>query len=100
MSEFEESHSLFCPEKRRFMNQFLRAIHEFNSIHAAQIEALLRGESDVSRFDDLLSRALDKKDDAKYAWITHVDKHDCEGLIFDAGNETRGPRLDAVAEHA
>ena len=68
----------FCEEKRRLVDAFLEAIHELNSLQSQQIQAVIDGDEDFSRFDVLLHIAQEKKDRAKYAWIYHVETHHCE----------------------
>ena len=68
----------FCEEKQRLREAFLAAIHELNAIQTEQIEAVIDGDSDFTRFDILLHLAQEKKELAKYAWIAHVEAHSCE----------------------
>ncbi len=68
----------FCDEKRRLVDAFLEAIHELNALQTQQIQAVIDGDSDFNRFDVLLHIAQEKKDRAKYAWISHVETHHCE----------------------
>ncbi len=68
----------FCEEKRRLVDAFLEAIHELNALQSQQIQAVIDGDEDFSRFDVLLHIAQEKKDRAKYAWISHVETHHCE----------------------
>jgi hypothetical protein len=68
----------FCDEKRQLVDAFLEAIHELNALQTQQIQAVINGDSDFSRFDVLLHIAQQKKDRAKYAWISHVETHHCE----------------------
>ena len=68
----------FCCEKHRLRGEFLRAIHDYNDILNQQLEAVIDGDPDFTRFDDLLHIAQHRKELAKYAWITHVEAHSCE----------------------
>ena len=69
----------FCPEKRRLADAFLRAIKELHALQNEQIKAVIAGDPDFSRFDLLISAAQQKKDNAKYIWMAHVEAHHCEG---------------------
>ena len=73
----------FCEEKYRLLDEFLDAVHELNTLQAAQTRSVIRGESDFLRFDVPLYLALERKDQAKYAWIAHVEEHGCH----DGGND-------------
>jgi hypothetical protein len=73
---------VFCPEKNRLQKEFLKAIHELSVLHSQQTQAVIDGDEDFGRFDILLHLAQEKKDQAKYTWIAHVEQHGCqEGRI-------------------
>jgi hypothetical protein len=69
----------FCEEKNRLMDEFLQATHELIELHNQQIRAAIEGDLDFSRFDVLLHLAHEEKDRTKYAWIAHVESHNCAG---------------------
>ena len=69
----------FCAQKARLLDEFLEAIHELTSIQSMQTQAVIDGDADFARFDLLLHLAQERKDEAKYAWIAHVEAHHCEG---------------------
>ena len=68
----------FCKEKKRLLDEFLKAIQELSALQTQQAQAVIEGDPDFSRFDVLLHFAHEKKDMAKYAWIAHVESHHCE----------------------
>jgi hypothetical protein len=75
-----EAHTLFtgfCEEKTRLLGVFLEAIRVVNSIQNAQLSAILRGEQNFFRYEDLLFAARETKDLAKYAYLMHVEEHHC-----------------------
>ena len=59
------------------MDAFIEAVHQMTSIENQQVEAVIEGDPDFSRFDLLLHFALEKKDTAKYALISHAESHGC-----------------------
>jgi hypothetical protein len=67
----------FCGIKQELVDAFTGAVREMNIIENQQIQAVIEGDSDFSRFDLLLHYAQEKKDRAKYAWIAHVEFHGC-----------------------
>ena len=69
---------VFCKEKSRLQNEFLTAIHELIQIQEQQTQAVIDGDPDFARFDVLLHMAIERKENAKYAWIAHVESHHCE----------------------
>lgn len=72
------NHIGYCEDKKRLQNQFLESAHELNTLLNRQMEAVIEGEPDFTRFDELIQQAQARKEMAKYAWIGHVDAHHCE----------------------
>jgi DNA-binding response OmpR family regulator len=68
----------FCEEKIRLMEGFLSAIHELTDLQSQQTRAVIDGDPDFSRFDMLIHMASDRKDEAKYALLRHIETHHCE----------------------
>lgn len=68
----------FCPEKARLTEWFLDAIHELTDLHAQQTRAVIQNDPEFSRFDVLIHMAAEKKEEAKYALIRHIELHHCE----------------------
>ena len=68
----------FCAEKNRLRNEFLKSIQKLNALHSQQTQAVIAGDPDFSRLDRSIRLAQQKKDDAKYAWMEHVEIHQCE----------------------
>lgn len=68
----------FCDEKNRLLHEFLEAIHEITSLQSQQTQAVIDGDPDFARFDVLLHFAQERKEQAKYAWIAHVESHHCQ----------------------
>jgi hypothetical protein len=68
----------FCEEKNRLLREFSAAIHDLVEIQNQQTQAVIDGDPDFARFDLLLHMALERKDQAKYALIAHVESHHCE----------------------
>ena len=69
---------VFCGEKHRLMHEFLDTIREITTIQNLQTRAVIDGDPDFARFDVLLHVAQERKEQAKYAWIAHVESHHCE----------------------
>jgi hypothetical protein len=67
----------FCEEKHRLLDYLLAAIRELNEIQEEQTLAVVSGDSDFARFEELLHMAQLRKDYAKYAWMAHVETHRC-----------------------
>jgi hypothetical protein len=71
--------SVICQERQRLEQDFVAACHELNTLQSEQVNAVLMGDSDFTRFDDLLHMAREKKDYAKYTLLAHVEQHRCQG---------------------
>jgi len=65
-------------EKHRLLREFVTAIRELSALLSEQTQAVIEGDCEFSRLDLLLHLAQEKKDQAKYRWITHVESHHCE----------------------
>jgi hypothetical protein len=68
----------FCEEKVKLIQQFLQAVHELTELHTQMTHALIAHDPDFSRFDLLIHMATEKKEEAKYALIWHMELHHCE----------------------
>jgi hypothetical protein len=66
-----------CTTKQRLSDAFLDAVREVTHIENQQIQSVIEGDEDFTRFDLLLHFAQEQKDMAKYAWIAHVEAHGC-----------------------
>jgi hypothetical protein len=68
----------FCAEKAKLMQQFLQTVHELTELHTQMTRAVIAHDPDFSRFDVLIHMATEKKEEAKYALIWHMELHHCE----------------------
>ena len=71
---------VLCYRKVALMMQFLHAVQEMMHLQDQQVEALVNGDDDFGRFDALMKDAIERKQEAKYAFLTHVEEHGCGGL--------------------
>ena len=72
-----ESHAAICPEQRRLLDAFGVAVQELLLLHEQQFLAIVAGDLDSHRFDLLIHMANEKKQQAKYAYLQHVETHAC-----------------------
>ena len=68
---------LYCEERQRLTVAVLAAIHELTDLQAQQTKAIIEGDREFPRFDDLIHMARRVKDEAKYALMAHIDQHGC-----------------------
>jgi hypothetical protein len=69
-----------CAESARLLDGFGRAVQELMRLHEQQFQAIVAGDSAANRFDLLIHEANEKKQNAKYAYMAHVEHHGCAGI--------------------
>jgi hypothetical protein len=68
---------VYCDEARRLLDQFGQAVQELVKLHEEQFLAVVEGDSGANRFDLLIHDANERKQNAKYAYMAHLDAHRC-----------------------
>ena len=71
------THNLQCEEHRRLLDNFAAVVKELLALHQQQFGAAVDGDPDCTRFDPLIEMANQKKQEAKYAYLRHVEEHGC-----------------------
>jgi hypothetical protein len=66
-----------CEENQRLLEAFGRAVQELVLLNEQQFISIVNGDADSSRFDILIHMATEKKQQAKYAYLAHVETHGC-----------------------
>jgi hypothetical protein len=66
-----------CAECRRLLEGFGEVVQELLELHEQQFLAIVNEDSDCSRFDLLIHMVNEKKQEAKYAYLCHVEAHGC-----------------------
>jgi len=56
----------------------VKDIQKVNALLLEQTQAVVEGDPEFSGFDVLIHMAQEKKEQAKYRWIEHVEAHHCE----------------------
>jgi hypothetical protein len=67
----------FCENKHRLMQDFMTAVQELLDLQSRQTAAVIDGYPDFSRFDLPIHIASQRKDQAKYVFLAHVEAHGC-----------------------
>jgi hypothetical protein len=70
-------HGIACSESRRLLDEFGEAVQALVVLHEQQFHAIVSGDPDKHRFDQLIDIANETRQNAKYAYITHVQTHGC-----------------------
>jgi len=72
---------VYCQEARDLLEAFGGVVHELMKMHEDQFRAVLDGDEDSERFDDLIQMANERKREAKYAYLRHLEDHKCSKLV-------------------
>jgi hypothetical protein len=71
------SKTTICNEKLRLIEDFMSAATDLVAAHNDQVKALVEDDRDFNRFDVLIHLAAERKWQAKYAYLIHLEKHGC-----------------------
>jgi hypothetical protein len=66
-----------CAEQRRLLDLFGEAVQALLLLHEQQFLAIVGGDIESHRFDLLIHMANEKKQQAKYAYLQHLETHGC-----------------------
>ena len=64
-------------QRENLLDAFGAAVQEVLRLHEQLFMAIVEGDNECNRFDLLIHMANEKKHAAKYAYIRHVESHDC-----------------------
>ena len=76
---------LFCQEAKGLLNAFGETVQELIRLHEEQFQSVVGGDLDSTRFDDLIHMANERKHEAKYAYLHHLETHGCS--TYDGSNQ-------------
>jgi hypothetical protein len=68
---------ILCEEGKRLLDAFGAAVQNLVKLHELQFLEVVEGDLSANRFDLLIHDANEKKQNAKYAYMTHLEKHGC-----------------------
>ena len=71
---------IYCQQAKELLDVFAEAIRDLIRLHEDQFQALVAGDSDSQRFDDLIHMANERKHEAKYAYVNHLETHRCSTI--------------------
>ena len=66
-----------CSEQRRLSELYLQAVQEIMQLEQAEIEAVMSSSGGLDRFHLALEVARKKRDEAKLAYMLHIQGHGC-----------------------
>jgi len=71
------SRGIYCDAARRLLEEFGEAVSVVLQFHQEQFHAIMEGDGDAGRFDVLIHEANEVRQNAKYAYLSHVHLHGC-----------------------
>jgi hypothetical protein len=67
----------YCETARQLLEAFGEAVQAVVSLHEQQFHAIVDGDANAGRFDVLIHAANERKQNAKYAYLSHLHRHGC-----------------------
>jgi hypothetical protein len=67
----------YCETAKQLLDTFGQAVQQVLVLHEQQFLAIVEGDTEANRFDLLIHEALEQKQNAKYAYLSHLDVHGC-----------------------
>ena len=67
----------FCEENKRLLEEFGQAVQELVLLHEQQFISVMEGDVESTRFDLLIHMSNERKREAKYALMRHIEEHGC-----------------------
>lgn len=77
--------SLTCPAARTLLQTFIAVVRHANELSEQQVRAAVAGDNDLHRFEILLNLAVELRQEAKYAFMQHIEEHGCLPSLADLG---------------
>jgi hypothetical protein len=79
VSQYDSQHqsTAYCETAERLLAKFGQAVQGVLALHEQQFRAIVEGDSEAGRFDLMIHEAVEDKQNAKYAYLTHLDLHRC-----------------------
>jgi hypothetical protein len=74
------SNIAYCQLAQKLLVAFGETIREVARLHEHQSQAVIDGDPDSTRFDDLIHMANERKHAAKYEYLSHMETHGCSNL--------------------
>ena len=68
---------VYCQDAKELLDAFAESIRELVKFHEAQFQAVISGDLDSTRLDDLIHIANERKSQAKYAYMEHLETYGC-----------------------
>ncbi len=99
MPSSDSTPSTHCAEHHRLMTRLGAAVKELLALHEQQFQAIIQGDTECNRFDLLIHMANEKKQEAKYAYLRHVESHGCSNAHAAANASGTGSNYRQCPEN-
>ena len=77
----------YCDEAERLLHSLAHCIGHLSVLHSHHCEAVIEGDPESDRFDDLIYIANQEKNLAKYTYLEHLRLHGCSTFPTDPESE-------------
>jgi hypothetical protein len=67
----------YCEHGKQLLDAFGLAVQDLVKLHEQQFLSVVEGDLTANRFDLLIHDANEKKQNAKYAYMAHLEQHGC-----------------------
>lgn len=67
----------YCGIAKELLEKFGDAVEELMRLHEQQFACIVEGDHAANRFDLLIHDANERKQNAKYAYMAHLESHGC-----------------------
>lgn len=71
---------IYCQHAKELLEALRGAISDLIKLHEEQFHSLIGGDLDNTRFDPLIYVANERKHEAKYAYLHHLETHGCSKI--------------------
>jgi hypothetical protein len=68
---------ILCGKCRELLDDFTQAVHDVVILNERHLLAVIDNEPDPHRFDILIHEANERKQNAKYGYVQHLEMHAC-----------------------
>ena len=68
---------VYCEGAKLLLDAFAQAVRNVTLLHEQQFRTIVEGDPEAGRFDLLIHEALEQKQNAKYAYMNHLESHGC-----------------------
>jgi hypothetical protein len=71
---------IYCQHAKELLEALAESIRDLVLLHAEQFDSLITGDEDIMRFEALIHSANERKYEAKYTYLHHLDIHGCSKI--------------------